>query len=292
MVKHPDGVERPKSTAAFKRAQESEWRRANAQANELAKKAGLKNDWNHKMAMIVARPEIIVPLPEQWEVEFNEWKAKWDAPLLAQIPSIQPLLDEDPAKRQVEEKAVKYTEAELAAMDDDQRERAKRAEEIAAAAREETVERVGERITQADKTNDRHSLRRALDSKLYLVVKKNRQDYSWQFPQIALPLDLTNEQRMLRDIATEGVTTAIGKGAHIYMTGNAPAGVFSYPYSSDVQKSLNSYGAKVFFYRGYYVKGDVHRPSRYVDHAWVTKSELKDYIQDPALYTYLDGILS
>jgi large subunit ribosomal protein L46 len=270
-----------------------EYRRVNAEINEKAKKSGLKNAWSHKMSLILERPALLMPEPEAWEVEYNEWKAKYQEPILAQIPDIQPLLDEDPAKKSDGGDAAytKLTEAELAAMDDEQRERALRAEEIALAAKEEATVQKGSRITQADRTNDRTSLLRALDQKLYLVVKKNRKDHPWQFPQVPLPVDVTNETKQLRDFAGEGVTAAVGPSCRTWMTGNAPCGFYTYPFSQDTQKSLDTYGAKLFFYRGYYIKGDVVRPSRYVEHAWVTKTELKEYIQDETLYKYLDGVL-
>jgi large subunit ribosomal protein L46 len=271
--------------------QMEEWRRVNREVNERAKQAGWKKDWSHKMAMVVTRPALIAEAPQPWEVQYDEWRARYDAPLLAQIPSIQPILDEDPAKKQVDTNAIKLTEAELAEMDEEQRERALRAEEIAAAAREEAVVRVGDRITKADREDNRRSLRRKLDANLYLLVKKNRQDHTWQFPQIPMPLDLSNEKKQLRQIATDGLTLSTGNNAHIYMVGNAPAGFYSYPFPSATQKSLDTFGAKVFFYRGYYIKGDINLPARYTDHAWVTKEELKDYIQDAELYNYLDGIL-
>lgn len=291
MVRHPDGVVRPRQTASFKRMQMAEFRRLNSEINEKARASGLKKDWNHKMAMIVTRPPVLETEPEPWEVAYNEWKARWDAPIKAQIPSLQPLLDEDTAKKQVDTTSVKISEAELAQMDEEQRARAMRAEEIAAAAREEAVVRVGDRITKADREDNRKSLRRKLDQNLYFIVKKNRQDHAWQFPQVPLPMDLTNEKRQIRDFATEGVAVAAGPQTHVYMTGNAPAGFYTYPFEKSTQQSLNTYGAKIFFYRGYYVKGDVKTPQRYVDHAWVSKEELKDYIQDPELYNYLDGVL-
>ena len=39
------------------------------------------------------------------------------------------------------------------------------------------------RITEADEKNDRHSTERRLQDSLFLVVKRNRSNHSWQFPQ-------------------------------------------------------------------------------------------------------------
>jgi hypothetical protein len=42
------------------------------------------------------------------------------------------------------------------------------------------------RFTEADAKNDIRSVYRCLDKKLFLIVKKNRNDHAWQFPQGSL----------------------------------------------------------------------------------------------------------
>lgn len=39
------------------------------------------------------------------------------------------------------------------------------------------------RTTEADLKNDRHSIDRRLQDSLFLIVKRNRGDNQWQFPQ-------------------------------------------------------------------------------------------------------------
>jgi large subunit ribosomal protein L46 len=39
------------------------------------------------------------------------------------------------------------------------------------------------RFTEADLKGDMKSLYRALDKRLFLIVKKNRKEFAWQFPQ-------------------------------------------------------------------------------------------------------------
>ena len=41
-------------------------------------------------------------------------------------------------------------------------------------------------LTEADRSNDLHSVGRRLDKVLYLLVKKKRSSHSWQMPQGAL----------------------------------------------------------------------------------------------------------
>ena len=39
------------------------------------------------------------------------------------------------------------------------------------------------RVSEADEKNDRRSLERRLQDSLFLIVKRNRDSHSWQFPQ-------------------------------------------------------------------------------------------------------------
>lgn len=52
------------------------------------------------------------------------------------------------------------------------------------------------RITDADISNDRHSLERKLPKSLYLIVKRNRNDNPWQFPQGKMK----DEESSLREV--------------------------------------------------------------------------------------------
>jgi 8-oxo-dGTP pyrophosphatase MutT (NUDIX family) len=52
------------------------------------------------------------------------------------------------------------------------------------------------RITDADTNNDRRSLDRKLPKSLYLIVKRNREDNSWQFPQGKIK----DEESSLREV--------------------------------------------------------------------------------------------
>lgn len=152
----------------------------------------------------------------------------------------------------------------------------------------------GPRITKADKMNDRKSLRRQLEQRLFLLVKKDRPSHAWQLPQIPLPLYETfevNKTQNLRDYAQSHVNTLVGKNADIYMCGNAPYGLYSYPFPKNVQKEFDAYGSKLFFYYGFYVKGNIRLASKYSDHVWVTKGEMEEYLQDKSLYRYLEKAL-
>lgn len=152
----------------------------------------------------------------------------------------------------------------------------------------------GPRITKADLMNDRKSLRRKLDQKLFLLVKKERATHPWQLPQISFPIYESFEENKtpnLREYAQSHVNNLFGKTADVYMCGNAPYGLYSYPFPKSVQKEFDAYGAKLFFYYGFYVKGNIVVSGKYNDHVWVTKEEMEEYVQDKSLYRYLEALL-
>ncbi len=83
-------------------------------------------------------------------------------------------------KKKKEKKGATETEDEEAKA---KRERESRAEELRKANETQSAELFGPRITEADKANDRKSLYRKLDKKLFLIVKRKRDQHTWQFPQ-------------------------------------------------------------------------------------------------------------
>jgi hypothetical protein len=60
--------------------------------------------------VIVERPQVLTPLPEPWFAEYQEWRLRWDAPILAQYPPITILdqdLEEIKSKREEVERSIK-----------------------------------------------------------------------------------------------------------------------------------------------------------------------------------------
>jgi hypothetical protein len=83
-------------------------------------------------------------------------------------------------------------------MTEEEKERARRAEELKKAHTVVASVTVGPRITEADKKNDRKSLRRKLDRKLFLLVKKNGgAEPGWQFPSSPLDIENTTDLRQV-----------------------------------------------------------------------------------------------
>lgn len=128
------------------------------------------------------------------------------------------------------------------------------------------------RITEADLNNDRRSLDRCLDKSLYLIVKRNRDDNAWQFPQ-----GKWNEGETLRQTGERVGDRAVGKVNRWYIS-NSPIGHFCYAYPEAIQKQRKQYGAKVFFYRNQLIAGNVKLETRlYKDYAWITRGEVGEY---------------
>lgn len=145
------------------------------------------------------------------------------------------------------------------------------------------------RVTEADKTNDRRSPNRKLANSGFLLVKRNREDNSWQFPQGKI-----NEEKdgaSGRAAAERVIDRAVGKVNRFFIS-NAPIGHFCYPYPADVQEQRNEYGAKVFFWRCQLITGTVKLETRlYKDFAWVARDEIGEYVKDEETAAFLSAVL-
>ena len=135
------------------------------------------------------------------------------------------------------------------------------------------------RITEADIKNDRKSLERKLPNSLYLIVKRNRSDNSWQFPQ-----GKSAENETLRLTSERVVDRAVGK-INRWFISNSPAGYNCYAYPEAIQKQRKQYGAKIFYYRCQLIDGSVKLETRlYTDYAWVTRDEISEYFDKETSY--------
>jgi large subunit ribosomal protein L46 len=138
----------------------------------------------------------------------------------------------------------------------------------------------------ADKNNDRRSLERALNQSLFLLVKRGREDFSWQFPQ-----GQWKEGENMRQVAERVIERTIGPHKN-YFVGNAPIGVHCYKYPEELQQKRKQYGAKVFFFRAQFVSGAVQLERRlYKDHVWVTKDELGEFFEDKSFADFANKML-
>eukprot|EP00250_Pteridium_aquilinum_P004942 c1511_g1_i1 orf=517-1359(-) len=135
----------------------------------------------------------------------------------------------------------------------------------------------GPRITEADKANDRKSLQRALDRRLYLIVQGYPLGYSkekliWHFPERLFK----NEQTM-RLCAESVLVPTAAKEDDVYFVGNAPCGHFSESQPDPKSKAPVTY--KRFFFRSQLLGKIRFKAWNYKDYAWVTKEELLEYFE-------------
>uniref|UniRef100_A0A6B2LFP4 Large ribosomal subunit protein mL46 n=1 Tax=Arcella intermedia TaxID=1963864 RepID=A0A6B2LFP4_9EUKA len=158
-------------------------------------------------------------------------------------------------------------------------EREKRMQDIRAQHKGEVRVESRPRITEADKMNDIKSLYRKLDSKLFLIVKKKNENF-WQFPE---------EDLLDKETLRQGAERALKENCNTettletYFVGNGPVTFHSFPFSKNLQTKLNTYGAKTFFLYGYFLNGKVSLSPKVVDFAWVTRNDLKQYLE-PAYF--------
>lgn len=141
------------------------------------------------------------------------------------------------------------------------------------------------RVTEADRTNDRRSTNRRLQDSLYLIVKRNRPENPWQFPQGKLLPEET-----LRQGSERVIDRAVGK-VHRWFISNCPIGHYAYPYNEELQEQRDTFGAKVFFYRAQLYDGTVKLETKlYTDYAWIARDEVGEYF-DPDTADYMKHLL-
>ncbi|KAL4856353.1 39S ribosomal protein L46 [Chlorella vulgaris] len=122
------------------------------------------------------------------------------------------------------------------------------------------------RITEADKTNDRRSLKRRLDQRLFMLVrpKGGGGGAAWTLPQ-----QENQESETMRQTAERALAEAVDVSAvQPYFVGNAPA--------------------------GHLIKGvpALKDSSGFSEHVWVAKDELPEYVQQPELLQLLQKMLT
>ncbi|XP_074012551.1 large ribosomal subunit protein mL46 [Numenius arquata] len=134
------------------------------------------------------------------------------------------------------------------------------------------------RITDADKSNNRTSLNRKLDSNLMLLVKQKIGNQElWLLPQVEWQPGET-----LRSTAERAMATFLGDHIQAKILGNAPHGVYKYKFPRAIRTEDNV-GAKVFFFKAFLQSDDLSQAEPKKDYLWVTKDELGDYLKSEYL---------
>ncbi|XP_022954202.1 39S ribosomal protein L46, mitochondrial-like isoform X1 [Cucurbita moschata] len=134
------------------------------------------------------------------------------------------------------------------------------------------------RITEADKTNDRKSLQRALDRRLYLLlygasIGAPDKKPVWHFPEKAYETEET-----LRKCAESALESVLGGLSHTYFVGNAPMAHMVVPPTETAQVP----SLKRFFFKSQVIATNKFNIGKCEDFVWVTKDELMEYFPDQA----------
>ncbi|BGP20988.1 hypothetical protein JCM10213_000184 [Rhodosporidiobolus nylandii] len=143
------------------------------------------------------------------------------------------------------------------------------------------------RETEADRKGDVKSLERKADRTLYLLLKKDRKEHAWQFPQGAVE---ANES--LADAARRELLEECGPNVDVWSVGRVPAGAMEYQHAGG-KKVEGKDAARVFFLPARIVRGQVvpNKKEGIVDFAWLTKEEVRDKV-DQKYWESVEGMLS
>ncbi|PSS24232.1 54S ribosomal protein [Actinidia chinensis var. chinensis] len=135
------------------------------------------------------------------------------------------------------------------------------------------------RVTEADKSNDKRSLQRALDRRLYLLL------YSTAFgapngkPVWHFPEKVYESEETLRKCAESALQSVLGDLSHTYFVGNAPMGHMV------IQPTENAHDLqrlKRFFFKSQLIATNKFKIEKCDDFVWVTKDELLEYFPEQA----------
>ncbi|ORY89446.1 hypothetical protein BCR35DRAFT_300632 [Leucosporidium creatinivorum] len=132
------------------------------------------------------------------------------------------------------------------------------------------------RESEADRKGDVTSLERKMDRTLYLLLKKDRKDNAWQFPQGGVEADESLLEAAQRELVEE-----TGPDMDVWATGRAPAGAYEYKFPKEfVKKNPGHDGARVFFLPMRVIRGQAkpNKKEGLVGHAWLTKEEVKEKV--------------
>ncbi|KAJ4906405.1 decoy [Raphanus sativus] len=135
------------------------------------------------------------------------------------------------------------------------------------------------RITEADKNNDRKSLYRALDKKLYLLIFGKPFGATSDKPVWHFPEKVYDSEPTLRKCAESALKGVLGDLTHTYFVGNAPMAHMAIQPSEETP-DLPSY--KRFFFKCSVVAASKYNISNCEDFVWVTKDELLEFFPEQA----------
>ncbi|KAI4355135.1 hypothetical protein L6164_003935 [Bauhinia variegata] len=137
------------------------------------------------------------------------------------------------------------------------------------------------RVTEADKNNDKKSLQRALDRRLYLLVYGHAYGAPSDKPVWHFPEKIYESEETLRKCAESALKSVIGDLSSTYFVGNAPMGHMVVQPTESAPKSASF---KRFFFKSQVIAKNKFDIGKCKDFAWVTKDELLEYFPEQAEY--------
>lgn len=136
------------------------------------------------------------------------------------------------------------------------------------------------RVTEADRTNDKRSLQRALDRRLYLLLYGTgtygapANKPVWHFPE-----KVYESEETLRKCAESALQPVIGDLNYTYFVGNAP---FAHMAIQPTEQGPDLPSFKRFFFKSQVIGTSNFKIEKCEDYVWVTKDELLEYFPDQA----------
>lgn len=133
------------------------------------------------------------------------------------------------------------------------------------------------RPTAVDRSGNMRSVQRQLDKVLYLLVKKDRSSHCWQMPQGGL----LGEGESLLQGARRELSEECGSDLRVNFLSSTPSAFLSYHLHHSLPTASDIIGSKVFFLKAQYRGGEVQlNRQELVDHVWVTKEEMREYVEE------------
>ncbi|KAL3696896.1 hypothetical protein R1sor_010972 [Riccia sorocarpa] len=136
-------------------------------------------------------------------------------------------------------------------------------------------------VTEADEKNDRRSLQRAYEKRLYLIVRgvpsgRTKGEPAWHFPEKEYAKE--PNLRQCAELALGPIVQDLPKS--VYFVGNAPCGYLP----------VDSF--KKFFFKSQLLVNELPLDDvrKYKDYAWISKDEIPEYFE-PAEAEYLKKML-
>lgn len=178
-----------------------------ARWDKLAAASGLPDPWDIKGAMLLEREPFCTPSLSPWQQQMKDFRFNFDNYWAKPVPpGLEEVLDIVNSASEVEEIRKKMNGGSEVFPPEDFR------------------YNIPPRWTVDDESGDRTSIYRQTGSRLYLVVKKKRDRFGWQFPQ-----KKWHPSEHLYDTAVRGISRC-GPAIKYQRTPTFPVGVFHYQY--------------------------------------------------------------